>query len=479
MSIQANLDSALSQGVSRKDALLQLLTAYGQEHLVQFWEQLNTAERDQLSEQIAKIDHGQLARLFRGNVQGPDWAALAARAKAPPAFRLDGKGNRFTVDEARQRGREALASGKIGAVLVAGGQGTRLGFDHPKGMYPIGPVSGSPLFKILFEKILASARRYGVSIPLYLMTSPATHDETVSFLGSQQRFGLPERDVKIFCQGTMPAVDAETGKVLLAARGEVFTSPDGHGGTLAALDKSGALADMRRRGIEQLFYFQVDNPLVEVCDPVFIGYHLLSKSELSTQVVAKQFPAEKVGNVVSIDGKVQIIEYSDLPKEAGERRNADGSLELWAGNIAVHVFDVAFLDRVKGDEQSLPFHLANKAVPFVGADGQLVEPKKPNAIKFERFIFDLLPAAERPIVVEVDGSKVFAPVKNAPGSDRDSPETVKRQMIALHRSWLEQAGARVAETAAVEISPLFALDAEEVTRKVERGREFSEDTYLF
>jgi UDP-N-acetylglucosamine/UDP-N-acetylgalactosamine diphosphorylase len=282
----------------------------------------------------------------------------------------------------------------------------------------------------------------------------------------------------VFCQGTMPAVDAVTGRVLLAAPDRLFASPDGHGGMLAALDRSGGLRDIRNRGIEELFYFQVDNPLAQVCDPEFIGYHLLACSELSTQVIAKQLPAEKVGNVVTVDGRMRIIEYSDLPASAGERRNAQGGLELWAGNTAIHVLDVAFLERVRNDEHRLPFHRAHKAVPYVDENGRLVEPSQPNAIKFERFIFDLLPAAEHAIVVEVEPGKAFAPVKNAPGAKIDSPELVQAAMTSLAREWLTEAGAEVASDAVVEISPLFALDATELKRKLIPGRKFTGATYL-
>ncbi|MBS0210253.1 MAG: UDPGP type 1 family protein [Planctomycetes bacterium] len=462
----------------QRQELLAKLRSVGQDHALRFWSQFDEATRAQLVTQLEAIDFEQLGRLFHGAEVLDDWGALASRAEPPAAIRLDGRGNRFTAAEAREKGAEALADGKLGAVLVAGGQGTRLGFDHPKGMYAIGPVSQASLFQILFEKLQAMSRRYNVRIPLYLMTSPATHDETAAYLASKHNFGLRADDVHLFCQGTMPAVDAVTGRVLLAEPGRLFASPDGHGGMLAALDRSGGLRDIRLRGIEDLFYFQVDNPLAQVCDPEFIGYHLLSLSELSTQVVAKQLPAEKVGNVVTVDGRMRIIEYSDLPASAGERRNAQGGLALWAGNTAIHVIDVAFLERVKNDEHRLPFHRAHKAVPYVDETGKLVEPAQPNAIKFERFIFDLLPAAERAIVVEVEPGRAFAPVKNAPGSKVDSPELVQKQMLAQAREWLTTAGAQVAEATPVEISPLFAMDAEELKKKLVPGRRFDQATYL-
>lgn len=458
--------------------LRQRLAAHGQEHVLCYWDRLAAQEQRALAEQLERLDLDELDAAFRGRGSGEDWAALAARASAPPAIRLGSPDNRFSPAEARQRGEEALRAGRVAALLVAGGQGTRLGFDQPKGMYPIGPVSGASLLQILFERVLATARRYGVSIPLYLMTSPATHAETLAYLERNGRFRLPDADLHVFCQGTMPAVDAERGRLLLDSYSSLALSPDGHGGMLAALDRSGGLKGMRERGIEQISYFQIDNPLAPVCDPEFLGYHLLAGSELSTLAVAKQFATERVGNIVSVDGRLRIIEYSDLPESAANRRNADGSLELWAGNTAIHVFDVAFLNRVRQQADALPFHLARKAVAYLDNRGQRVEPEKPNAIKFERFIFDLLPAARNGIVVEADASSAFAPLKNGPGSERDSPETVRRQMLALHRGWLSSAGIEVANGIAVEISPLFALDASELTSKLRHCRRITEPTYL-
>jgi UDP-N-acetylglucosamine/UDP-N-acetylgalactosamine diphosphorylase len=345
-------------------------------------------------------------------------------------------------------------------------------------MFPIGPVSGKSLFQIHFEKICAVARRYGVRIPLYLMTSPETHEETLAYLRGREYFGFPADDLCVFCQGTMPALDARTGKVLLAGRHHVALSPDGHGGTLAALARSGAMADAGRRGIRHLFYFQVDNPLVHVCDPEFLGYHLLSGSEFSSQVVRKQEPTEKVGNVVQADGRLYVIEYSDLPDDVAARRAADGSLTIWAGSIAVHAMELSFLERMVHAAGGLPFHRASKKVPCLDDQGNPLEPAEPNAVKFERFIFDLMPSAQRAIVVEVDPAKHFAPLKNASGEPRDTPESVKAQMAALHREWLRCAGFDVAGDVPVEISPLFALDADELGARMLSKKPITEPTYF-
>lgn len=454
------------------------LELHGQEHLLTFWEQLSAAEQDHLARQIRSLDFGLIERLVRGHDESEDWSQLASRARPPRTFRLDGRGNEFSRAVARQAGEAALAAGRVGALLVAGGQGTRLGFEHPKGMYPIGPVSGVSLFQLLVEKLRATSRRYGVRIPLWLMTSPATHHETAEFFERHGRFGLPPEDLHLFCQGTMPAVDAQTGRVLLAEPAEIALSPDGHGGSVAALKAAGGLDLARQRGIDLFFYFQVDNPLVVVCDPVFLGYHLLAGAEVSTQVVRKVDPAERVGLVVEIDGRVRIIEYSDLPAEVAARRTPDGGLELWAGNIAVHVFDREFLERMSAGDGRLPFHRARKKVPFVDEDGRLVDPETPNALKFERFVFDLLPAAERSMVMEVAAEEAFAPLKNADDAPRDSAPWVRRQMLAQAARWLAAGGVQVADGVQVEISPLFALDAEELAARIPRGTRITETTYL-
>ena len=459
------------------DELLEQLQRFNQEHLLAHWERLDGEQQGRLADQIRGIDFAMMDRLYRQPRDEHQVRTLADRAESPPAFRLGGPNGRFSPEEAVARGIEALRSGKLGVILVAGGQGTRLGFDHPKGMFPIGPVSGRCLFQILAEKVLAAARRYGVRIPLYLMTSPATHEETVDFFARHDRFGLPEQDLWIFCQGTMPAVDAATGKVLLAGPGEVALSPDGHGGMLAALVRSGALDDARRRGIEHFFYMQVDNPLVDVCSPEFVGYHLLAGAEMTTQVVRKLDPLERVGNVVQVDGRLRVIEYSDLPDEVARRRSPDGSLEIWAGSIAVHVIAANFLRRTADLADALPFHVARKKVPYVDATGRMIEPAEPNAIKLERFIFDLIPSAENAAVVEVDPAQHFAPLKNAPGAEKDTPEAVQTQMVAMARDWLRRAGAEVADVA-VEISPLFALDAEELSKKIRHGARVTQATYF-
>ena len=269
-------------------------------------------------------------------------------------------------------------------------------------MFSIGPVSGRSLFQIHVEKILAAGRRYGTQIPLYLMTSPATHDETVAFFAANNRFGLAEEDLAIFSQGTMPAVDARTGELLLEAPGRLALGPDGHGGMLAAMAASGCLEAARRRGIEQLFYFQVDNPLVEVCGEECVGYHLLCGAEMTSQAIAKREPLEKVGNVVELDGRLVVIEYSDLPDDiAAERRRGRFAGDLGGEHRRTRLrHGVSGADGRVGPRAAVSCGVQEDGLP--GRGGPAGPPPTPNAVKFERFIFDLMPSAAGAIVVEVD-----------------------------------------------------------------------------
>lgn len=456
----------------------ELLQRYNQTQLLRFIVELSAESRARLEQQIDAIDFEQLSKLVAGKDQQVDWNALAAKAVPPPAVRLGQPDSPYTAEDARRAGEKALRAGEVAMLLVAGGQGTRLGFDLPKGMFPIGPISGRSLFQMQCDRLIALGRRFGRDIPLYIMTSPATDAQTRDYFAKEDRCGLKADQLRFFCQGQMPAVDAKTGRVLLAAKDEIALSPDGHGGIVTALRDSGCLQDAKRRGVRLFYYAQIDNPLAELCDPLLLGFHLLAHSQLTTQVVKKRFAKEKVGNVVSIDGKVQIIEYSDLPDAVAEQTTASGELKLWAGNIAIHVFDLEFLDSVANQGEGLPFHRAHKKVPYIDERGNQVDPAEPNATKFERFVFDLLPLAERPLVVEADAARVFAPVKNADGAPVDTPSQAREAILRLHRQWLEEAGARIDEGVRVEIHPGWALDAAEVKARFQGDLHVTTDTFL-
>lgn len=467
--------------------LVERLERYGQGHLLAWWSDLTDAQQVRLQAEIAAIDFDQLSGLIGDLVRGESAAAVEPDRVQPIEVirQPQTDGQRVARRRAVEIGAETLAAGEVALIVVAGGAGTRLGFDGPKGTFPIGPVSSASLFQIHAEKIVALGRRHGRPLPLYVMTSPENHAATISFFEANHRFGLDH--VRFFTQGQMPAVDRVTGKVLLAAKDRVALSPDGHGGTLAALAAPGpdgspsCLDEMRERGIQTLYYFQVDNPLVQIADPAFLSLHRQAEAEMSFKVIERLSPDEKLGVVVIVDGRPQVIEYSDLPPEVAGLREPDGRLSLWAGSIAIHVLERPFIERIVG-EHHLPFHRAIKKVPYVDETGRTIKPAKPNGAKFEQFIFDALPQARRWAIVETDRSSEFEPLKNAVGPD--SPATVHQRMSDLFGNWLEQAGATIPRRAdgsipfAIEISPLFALDAQELKSRLEPGLIVERPIYL-
>ncbi len=444
------------------------LRTHRQEHVLHGVEKLSSESRREFVEQLSAIDFAELADLVAKTAE-PTVAKANSIAPLPvgPA--------EATLDE-RAIGEAALRRGEVAALIVAGGQGSRLGCEKPKGMYPVGPVSGASLFQIHAEKLLALSRRYGKPIPFLVMTSPATDAETREYFREHRFFGLRPADVIFFRQGTMPAVCSQTGRLLLEQPGKLFLSPNGHGGTLTALADSGTLDEISGRGVKHVYYFQVDNPLLRMCDPGFLGQHIAARSEVSSKVVFKERPEEKVGVFAVVNGRCGLIEYSDLPAELATAREPDGTLRFRAGNPAIHLFTVEFLRRVTSTG-GLPYHIARKAVGhFDSVNGTTVDPAgKPNALKFERFIFDALPLAERWLAVETRRSEEFSPLKNATGAD--SPETVRADQIALHTAWLERAGVRT-NGHPVEVSPLFAPDEDELKAKIPRGFTVTGPTYL-
>jgi UDP-N-acetylglucosamine/UDP-N-acetylgalactosamine diphosphorylase len=464
--------------IAARDRVATKLDEFGQVHLLAFWNELNDHQRMHLLTQIDEIDFKALRELYAGRAERQDWQAIADQAHGPPAIRKEEQGDSQIRQKAFAAAESALRDERLAVILVAGGQGTRLGFPDPKGMFPIGPLSGRSLFQMLFDQVLALQTRYRTRIPAYVMTSPSTHEPTVAHMIKNHYWGMPEADVRLFCQGTMPAVDADTGHVLLAEKWELAISPDGHGGMLAALKGSGCLDDIQSRGIDYLFYVQVDNPLAPICDVWTVGNHILHESEMTTMVVPKKAPDEKVGNVVMVDERMMVIEYSDLPPSAANRRKPDGSLELWAGSMAVHVFDAEFLIRSSSRADSLPFHRALKTVSFVDAMGQHTTPSRPNAIKFERFIFDLMPSARNALVVEADAERAFAPLKNASAAAQDTPETTRAAIVRESRRLLKSAGISVDDGVDVEVNPRFAWDASEAAAKLGLGHRVSTPTYF-
>ena len=429
-----------------------LLAKCSQEHVLKHWKKLNKKEREALLEQIATIDPKSVSRCREALGKGAE-VPDSSKGKAPKVAVLKGK----KLAEARAAGEVELSEGRVAALLVAGGQGSRLGYDGPKGCYEIGPITNAPLFYFHARKILARSIRYGASIPFYVMTSEANNAATVQCFEENDYFGLNPDDVFFFTQGMWPGMSAE-GKIILDQPGHIFMSPDGHGGLLAALKRSGALADMKKRGIKSVFFFQVDNPLVEIADPAFIGYHVMNKSEYSLKLCAKRDPKEKVGMPMRFGDTYRMVEYTEMTDEQCNRKDKSGKLYFLYGSPAIHVFDRAFLEREAA--RPMPLHLAFKKIPYVDEKGALVKPSEPNGYKFEKFIFDILPNAKTATFLAFDPKDEFSPVKNADGAD--SPASCKADMQAKWRSWLKECGVTVDESVPVEIDPVYALDAEDL-----------------
>ena len=303
------------------------LAANGQEHILRFWSALGTAARKALLAQVATIDFKELARcraMLPGGVQPATGKMPVVPASAQPSTGVAPTAPKVAELKGKAQaaafaaGAKELAAGRVAVLLVAGGQGSRLGFEGPKGAYPIGPVTDKPLFYFHARKVLAKTRKYGKPVPFYIMTSEANYAATLACFKENDWFGLNPRDVFLFKQGMWPGMTAE-GQVILDAPGHVFMSPDGHGGLLAALKRSGALADMKKRGVRSVFFFQVDNPLVEIADEAFIGYHVLEKSDYTLKLCAKRDPFEKVGMPMKFGKTFRMVEYTEMTDEQCNR----------------------------------------------------------------------------------------------------------------------------------------------------------------
>ena len=434
-----------------------LLKKNGQEQVLRFWKKLSAKERKALLAQIESIDFKEVARC-QAMLPGSGVAAETVkkgRPTAPKVAELKGA----ALKKAVAAGERELAAGHVGVLLVAGGQGSRLGFDGPKGAYSIGPVTGASLFYFHARKVLAMSIRYATRIPFYVMTSAANYDATVQHFEENEYFGLNADDVVFFRQGMWPGMTAD-GKIILDAPGHVFMSPDGHGGMISALKANGCFADMEARGVTTLFYFQVDNPMVEVADPAFIGLHTLEESDYSLKLCAKRDPNEGLGMVVKRDGHFDMIEYTEMTDEMNNRRTKSGDLYFKFGSPAIHVFSRVFLERLAAKD--MPLHLAHKKIATVDEKGTVVKASEPNGYKFEKFIFDALPEAKGVTCFAFDRHEEFSPVKNAEG--KDSPATCKADLQANWRRQLAKAGISVSESVAVELDPVYALDAAEIAK---------------
>jgi len=448
------------------ESIINTFQQAGQGHVFAFADRLAPEARRRLLDEAAEIDLGEIDALVASLVRKASGAAGVDLTDLSPAPFVSHPSKGGVVGDwakAKAVGEEALRAGRVAAFTVAGGQGTRLGYDGPKGTYPVTPVRKATLFQVFAEKIKAAGIRYGKPLHWFIMTSHQNHAATEAFFVANGFFGLDKGRVHFFRQGRMPAVSFD-GKILLESQGSIAMSPDGHGGSLRALDRSGALDLMKAEGIDTLSYFQVDNPLVRCVDPAFIGFHLLNGSEMSSKMIPKAYPEEKLGHFCMQRGHMVVIEYSDLPMVMQKEVDpSTGRLRYLAGSIAIHVLNREFIHRMaQGGEASLPFHRADKKIPTVDASGAIVKPEKPNGVKFEMFVFDAIPFAKNPVVIETLRENDFSPVKNAEGID--SPKTCREDQLRQYVRWFAANGAQVQSdttglpSASFEVTPGFGYD---------------------
>jgi len=462
---------------------------HGQGHVFKYWDDLEEEDRVRLVEQAQEIDLEELQGLIDTLVRSDDTHSNINYDDLEPAPYEKVPADRSTDarwQEAKQLGEEALRAGRVAAFTVAGGQGTRLGYAGPKGTFPVSPIKGKSLFQIFAEKILAARRRYESELLWYVMTSHANHDDTVAFFVENDFFGLGEDTVRFFRQGRMPAVDFE-GRILMDSKGSMAMSPDGHGGSLRALERSGALTEMETKGIDLISYFQVDNPHVQVVDPHFIGFHIMAGTSMSSKMLPKAYEKEKLGHFCMRGDRLEVVEYSDMPDNLTAQRDEGGGLRFLAGSIAIHILSVAFARSLtsEGSSLTLPFHKATKKIPHIDEKGERVLPHEPNGVKFETFVFDALPFAGVPVIMETTRLGDFSPVKNAEGVD--SPSTCRKDQQRLFANWLRKAGVEVeldsegVPVRALEVSPLFGYDSEsfiESWNRLSAPVDFSGDVYI-
>ncbi|OBZ91181.1 UDP-N-acetylhexosamine pyrophosphorylase [Choanephora cucurbitarum] len=440
---------------SELQALKTRFEANGQGHVFHFFDNLEVEQKAQLINQLLEIDVERLNQIYQKAIEAAEAAATDKETQFEPlpasVFESVPKASAEKIREWETIGLSHIAKGQVAVILMAGGQGTRLGSSDPKGCYDINLPSKKSLFQLQAERILRLqdiARQYtkpgkDCIIPWYIMTSGPTHAPTYNFFEKNNFFGLKKENVIFFEQGVLPCLTMD-GKIILEGKDKVAVAPDGNGGIYAAVQNKGVIASLKERGILYSHCYCVDNCLARVADPVFLGYSISKGTDCGVKVVSKTAPEEPVGVVCVRDGKYGVVEYSEISQELSEKRQDDGSLAFCAANIANHFFSTEFLERVPSFASQLEYHIAKKKIKYIDLEtGEVIAPKSNSGMKLECFVFDVFPFAQNFSVLEVDRKDDFSPLKNAPGSGADCPETSRRDIVAQHVRFIEAAGGKV------------------------------------
>ena len=397
---------------------------YHQEHLLDYYNKLEDGTlKDQFREQLQKIDFELIDNLYRNTTKEiKNDNVVIEPIEYWDKERLGGK-----YDFYEEIGVEAIKAGKLAAVTMAGGQGTRLGHNGPKGTYDIGLDSHKSLFELLCDGLKEAGKKYGVEIPWFIMTSRENNEQTVEFFKKNRYFGY-EKNIYFFTQGELPMVDTE-GKILIGEDGLIKEAADGHGGVYESLVKSGMLDKMKELGVEWVFIGGVDNCLVKMVDPVLMGLAIYKGVTGAGKSVVKANPQEKVGAFCKKNGRPNVIEYTEITPEMAEARDAAGELLYGESHILCNLFNISAIERM--GREPLPYHSAFKKATYIDKDGNKVVPTSPNAYKFEAFLFDAFGDLDDMVILRVKREEEFAPVKNATGVD--SPETARELYNKYHK----------------------------------------------
>ena len=393
------------------------LQEYNQEHLLSFYEKLTEEKREELLKEILSIDFKQLETLYRGI----NSTKTNSEQKIEPIEYVDEA--KLTEEQKQnytQKGKEVLKSGKYAVITMAGGQGTRLGHNGPKGTFKLGIEPDKSLFEILCDKLKKLQIEYNVTTPWYIMTSKENNDDTVKFFEENNYFGYPKEAIKFFKQGEIPMID-KNGKILLTEEGLVKEAADGHGGIFEAMFKNNVVEDLKAKNIEWIFIGPIDNPLVQMTDELMIGYSV-SEGVLATgKSIVKANPKEKVGVFCKRDGRPSVVEYTEISEEMAEETDENGELKFGESHINCNLFNIKAIEKIGNDK--LPYHTAFKKATYIDTEGNTIKPTEPNCYKFESFIFDAFEKIDRMGILRGSRENEFAPVKNAEGVD--SPETAR------------------------------------------------------
>ncbi len=405
-------------------AAKQMLEKYGQEHLLTFYNNLPKEKQNQLLDEILTTDFKQMQELYESTKETPSFD----NAKIEPISYVDkAKLSKEEFEKYNSLGEKAIKEGKLAVVTMAGGQGTRLGHNGPKGTFDLGLESHKSIFEILCETIKEASKKYNVIIPWYLMTSDANNDDTIKFFEENNYFGYPKSAVSFFIQGKLPMIDTN-GKILLDENGMMKQAADGHGGIFEAMRKNGILYDMKEKGIEWIYIGGVDNVLAKMVDPVLTGLAISQGTDMAGKSLVKANPQEKVGVFCKKNGRPNVIEYTEISKELAEARDEKGELVYGESHILCNEFNISVLEKIS--QNKLLYHVAFKKANYMDSNGKIVEATEPNAYKFEAFIFDAFSTADDISILRVKREEEFAPVKNAEGVD--SPETARALYKAFH-----------------------------------------------